>query len=102
MLPDDIVGDPSEDDCPGELGSREGSVVGESAEAPDELAPPSHGPDGVPREILGQRVIRIPGRRDEQWSYHGRIAVRCRNPAHKVQRNAVHGAWPGALRLEEC
>lgn len=36
MLPDDIVGDPSGDGGPGELGSREGSVVGESDEAPDE------------------------------------------------------------------
>ena len=40
----------------------------------------------VPREIMGQMVKRVAGRRAGGWSYHDRIAVTCINIEH-VQCN---------------
>ena len=40
----------------------------------------------VPREIMGQMVKRVAGRRAGGWSYHDRIAVTCSNIEH-VQCN---------------
>jgi hypothetical protein len=41
--------------------------------------------DGVefPRQVLGQDIARLPGRKDAKWSYHERLRVQCRNPLHR-------------------
>lgn len=89
---EDVVGgarerSASEDESP--RGSIVGGEEDEEAMAPEPAPGGQPGQpgavaliDGVPAEILGQRVIRIQGRCDLQWSYNARIAVRCRNPAH--------------------
>ena len=88
-LMDEVVGDSDDDgvvqpmavvapeaDAPEAGDDPAGLVVGE-----DEVDP-MPALDGVPHEILGQRVMRVKGRHGGGWTYHDRISVRCRNPAH--------------------
>lgn len=58
-------------------------VVGDEAGA-SEAGPEAseRGHEGIPHEIMGQRVSRIKGRHDVEWSYYDRISVRCCNAHH--------------------
>lgn len=50
----------------------------------DEPAVQRHrAPPGLPADVLGQPLRRIPGRKGGGWSYHARVQVACWNPLHE-------------------
>lgn len=86
MVGDDDANSPIPAGLPGDAG-----VAGEPRDmladvvGGDDAGPPdAEGgwQGGVPHETMGQRVMRVQGRRDQAWSYYDRLSVRCKNPLH--------------------
>ena len=84
----EIVGDDSPSPpCSGAEDDGEAEVVGgEAAEVVGDEVVVNDSPEGafvaIPREIGGQRVLRVKGRHTGGWSYHSRISIRCSRADH--------------------
>lgn len=79
---DEVGGGPAHD--AGAAGELEDAVVDHEVAGDEGVPEPREFVADVPREILGQHVMRIKGRSHSGWSYNDRIGVRCSNKTHRT------------------